>query len=344
MLWNYEGKNNFIELMSNVFVKFVKIGFVGLLLTVIVILCLNHATKQTNWYQNVIPAEGKFPDVEALETERGSLDFLLSGSSSGIYDFELGFLPIKSYNMALQPQSTERSYDILRKYHKLLRRGGTFAFVFVPFSGLTIGDGRTRKYDRYYYVFDCHSYEDYDKSCFRRKWPLLADTRLSLSKLFVDDNPIQKPRSQRQLNDNEFVNDAQNMAWCWRWEFDVDEFADSLSEINKVRRATAFQTLTCMGNFCKENNIQFVIIIPPCHRTLLHELGASTEQLLAFKTIYVDSIINDVKYSTNVTILDYLNDSTFSECDSIWASSLFMNKIGAKLFTRQVLTDIGILR
>lgn len=142
----------------------------------------------------------------------------------------------------------------------------------------------------------------------------------------------------------DFQINAKSFALGWKKEFDIEEFTDSLSLKNLNRLNYTCKILYKIRVMCMQHNIKFTIVIPPLHRFLLQELGESPEAFQSFREVYIDKLIKPLSSDTQVNVLDYLNDSTYSECDSIWASSLFMNKIGAKLFTRQVLTDIGILR
>lgn len=76
---------------------------------------INKIVKRTNWYKNVTPEWGKFPIEKWYRTNLDrNYDIVNVGSSSALYAFNYEGIPVKAFNWAMQPQSMEYSFRILK--------------------------------------------------------------------------------------------------------------------------------------------------------------------------------------------------------------------------------------
>lgn len=90
-----------------------------------------------------------------------------------------------------------------------------------------------------------------------------------------------------------------------------------------------------MIDFCLERELRPVLIIPPIHPELRKY----------FTDSFVEHYINDFlkKGNTQGAIFKhYMFDKRFNS-DKYFLNSLFLNKKGAKKFTKIVLADIGVI-
>lgn len=95
---------------------------------------INKIVKRTNWYKNVTPEWGKFPIEKWYRTNLDrNYDIVNVGSSSALYAFNYEGIPVKAFNWAMQPQSMEYSFRILKNFSSILGPKGIILIPLGPF-------------------------------------------------------------------------------------------------------------------------------------------------------------------------------------------------------------------
>lgn len=300
-------------------------------------LLLNKMVKRTNWYQNKLLDKSNYPDNEWYRNHlERNYDVVNLGSSSGVYDFDYTGLNVKAFNWALQPQSLEFSFKILKTYFSILKQKGIVIIPFSPFSGLSVtGKWAETAYDKYYNILDETMIDNYEAVRRRHIYPLFTSPKIALKKLLKDDPRIKTSRICSKCTTNqEYEKDSQRWMNIWQKEFGISNLNAPLSDENKLGATTRKQLLSEMIEFCLVRNLRPVLVMAPVHPTLTSKLTKE------FRENYIYSFIREVK-PQNVPFLDYLDDSRFLESKD-FDNSFFLSIDGARKFTKIVLEDIGV--
>lgn len=296
---------------------------------------LNQLVKHTNWYKNVIPDLNNYPTNEWYRThDERNFDIVNIGSSSGVYAFDYSNTGLKAFNWALQPQSMEYSFNVLKNFFSILGEKGIVIIPFSPFSGLSVtGKWTERSYDKYYHILDHTLIDNFEKISRRRKYPLFACPKQSL-KYLVKDVPSKKGMRNCNICHTplDFENDANRWIEGWMREFNISDLNAPLSAENKKGAEARKKTVQDMITFCIERNLRPVLVIPPIHLSLANKLTPK------FREIYIYSFIK-VANVAKVSFLDYIDDPTFRE-DRYFSNSYFMSEEGAKSFTHILLRQL----
>ena len=296
---------------------------------------LNSCVKRTNWYKNVIPEINNYPTNEWYRTHNErNFDVVNVGSSSGVHAFDYSETGLKAFNWALQPQSMEYSFKILKNYFSVLKKNGIVIIPFSPFSSLSvIGKWSESSDDKYYYILDRSLIDNYSRVSRRRRFPLLVQPKQSLKYLFKDVLPKNKVRSYKVCTtSSEFQNDSIKWIENWMKEFNIQNLEAPLSEENKKGTELRKKTVQEMITFCLERNLYPVLVIPPIHPSLANRLTP------VFRKTYIYSFIEMIN-TAKVPFFDYIDTPNIRE-DCYFSNSYFMSEEGAKKFTRILLKQI----
>lgn len=300
-------------------------------------LLLNRLVKKTNWYNNVVPDKRNYPnnDWYRKHTER-NFDVINLGSSSGVYDFDYEGLNIKALNWALQPQSLEYSFKILKMYFSILKQKGIVIIPFCPFSGLTVKWAESA-YDKYYGILDSTLIDNYERVSFCRQYPLLAHPKIALKRLLKDEPKKNFGRQTYNVKtDDDYKRDAQQWICDWKREFKISDFNAPLSEENLKSAEQRKVLLKDMIEFCLERELSPVLVLAPMHPSLSKMFTPE------FREHYIYSFLKDTD-THGALFLNYIDDSRFV-ANKYFANSFFLSKEGAKKFTKIVLKDIGVIK
>lgn len=298
-------------------------------------LYLNGKVKKTNWYKNVIPDKDNYPTNEWYrEHSERNFDVVNVGSSSGVYAFDYSETGVKAFNWALQPQSMEYSFKVLKNYFSILREGGIVLIPFSPFSGLSVlGKWSKSANDKYYHILNRSLVDNYDNRARRRKYPLFYQPKQSLKRLIRDVPPKKDIRNCHICRTSaDFDNDAECWLRNWKREFDIQDLNAPLSEENKLGAKSRKKTVQDMIAFCLERNLRPVLVIPPIHPSLANRLTP------AFRENYIYSFIREANTS-EIPFLDYTDAPAFRD-DIYFSNSYFLSKKGAKEFTKMLLKEL----
>lgn len=298
-------------------------------------LFLNRLVKKTNWYRNVIPDEANYPDNEWYRTHlERNYDVVNVGSSSAVFAFDYTGLNVKAFNWAMQPQSLEYSFKILKMYFSILAQKGIVLIPFSPFSGLSVaGKWPATANDKYYTILDSTLVDDYESVKRRRNYPLFTQPRTALKRL-VKDVPrhVSDTRIKSCHTEEEFRQDAERWMEIWKKEFNIENLSAPLSDENKKGAESRRQSLSEMIDFCLERELRPVLVLSPMHPAL------SSLFTKEFKENYIYSFLRRTN-TRNILFLDYFDDKRFVSAED-YDNSFFLSQEGARRFTRIVLEDV----
>lgn len=295
---------------------------------------VNASIRRGNWFKNEVFKDcSKFWTYDTFNTDVVNL-----GSSSGVHAFCYEDIPLKAANWAMGPNPILGDLAILKNYCSYLNpHSSTVIMPLCPFTSLA---GSYDYFDdRYYTILYCstipyYSFRREQKAVQRRnnpvrEYPLLSFCSDIKIALFGSKKPI--------LNDEQMEKDALCRLDSWMKEFNISNFDKPLSLINKDSIDDAIRILNETISFCKERNMKPVILIPPVYHTLGEHITQS------IRSIVIDPLIEGIE-DKSVWFHNYMDDASFSFDISLFENSFFLNKKGAKLFTKRVLCDIGLIK
>ena len=298
-------------------------------------LFLNRMVKKTNWYRNVIPDESNYPDNEWYRSHlERNYDVVNVGSSSAVFAFDYTGLNVKAFNWAMQPQSLEFSFKILKMYFSILGQKGIVLIPFSPFSGLSVtGKWAETANDRYYTILDSTLVNDYESVKRRRNYPLFTQPKAALKSL-VRDVPkvVCGTRKRSCYTEEDFQQDAERWIKNWKREFRIDDMDAPLSDENKKGAESRRKLLSEMIDFCLERELRPVLVLPPMHPSLSRLFTNE------FRENYIYSFLRRTNIR-NILFLDYFDDKRFVSAED-YDNSFFLSQEGARRFTRIVLEDV----
>ena len=294
---------------------------------------INGAIRRTHWFkEELFPDCRKFWNYNTFNT-----DVIHLGSTSGYYAFDYEGLPIKGGNFALRHNPLSGDQAILKNYFGYLNPKGSHVIIpLCVFSSLA--GSYDFMEDRFYTLIYPSSIPHFS---YRRQQQIKAIAaspirRFPLWSFYTELRAQLRGTSHSTLTEEQMKADADRWIKGWKHEFALSDFSQPLSLINKDGVNDAAEILNDIISFCKERNIKPVIMIPPMYHTLAEKFDEKARQL------FVYDLIEKIEDKT-VPFHNYMDDSRFSRDSSLFMNSFFLNKKGAKKFTRIALTDIGLL-
>lgn len=309
------------------------------------LLLLNNALKQTNWYKNV------FVYTKQMCSNAGYRDYLIRnleivnvGSNPARFAFH--YDGVLGENWSTGNQGKDMDFEILKFRHSFIKRGGVVLLPIVPFSSLAgfLKKNKPEYLGMKYYAKFAHTL-DFGQACaipecrqaFKWiKYPLYYEPRAIKYILFdvqpdnrinITDMPLMYPQ---------LVEDARHMMEGWLQEFNLKTLNDKFSPELEEGYNKSVQSMQTIIDFLEERELKPVIILPPMSAPLQKYFTEEAKKRFVYDFI---SSIN----RPEVTFLDYSNNKEFQEPD-MYFNSLFLNLRGRKIFTRRVLIDLGIIK
>lgn len=294
---------------------------------------INGAIRRTHWFnEELFPDCRKFWNYNTFNT-----DVINLGSTSGYYAFDYEGLPIKGGNFALRHNPLSGDQAILKNYFGYLNPKGSHVIIpLCVFSSLA--GSYDFMEDRFYTLIYPSSIPHFS---YRRQQQIKAIAaspirRFPLWSFYTELRAQLRWTGHSTLTEEQMKADAERWIKGWKHEFALSDFSQLLSLFNKDGVNDAAEILNDIISFCKERKIKPVIMIPPMYHTLAEEFDEKARQL------FVYDLIEKIEDKT-VQFYNYMDDSRFSRDSSLFMNSFFLNKKGAKKFTRIALTDIGLL-
>ena len=301
---------------------------------------------RTNWYKSMFRDlnHETYPDnVWYREHDERNFDVVNLGSSGGKWAFDYAGLNVKAMNWAQQPQTLLEDYNLLGHFHSILRQGGYVLITIMPFTGL---NKKTELMDAMKYVkFGIHG-EPIQPYMFKEaqryaNYPILF--KKTAIKAFIkyflgkDKQIGVHPETLLEYNpmkNDELERDAKRWIDGWKKQFGISDFDASLTKENVEGRAYRIKLMQTLIDFCTERGYKPVYVIPPVTEHLAKYYTPK------FEETYIYGYLKEV--NREVLTLDYSKDKEFRFNDDLFFNSFFLNKKGRKLFTRRVLSDLGI--
>ena len=267
------------------------------------------------------PEVYKFNNIEKYN----ELEVVNTGTGFGYYDFIYDELPVKAFNFSLTQQTLLYDYMILKRYAYKMKKGCKVILTmpYCIFLTYKLKEAEEKK-ERYYSVLapedisnDCKiTYEDY------------------LNGLCRDND--EKLEIMTALDDETMELQSINAIETWIKQLSIISFQSgelsevACSEINKTKKV--FREII---EFCKSENFEPIIVIPPMSRVLLDKISDEFR-----KTHFYEPLEQVVK--NEYMILDYTKDVYYTN-PHFYGWPGFLIKSTAKEFTRDVLEKIGLL-
>jgi hypothetical protein len=120
----------------------------------------------------------------------------------------------------------------------------------------------------------------------------------------------------------------------WKTEFAITDLDAPLSPHLQAGRQKSLADLRQMIDFCLERQLRPVLIFPPMTHHLTRLFSETARET------YMYSFIREAN-TQKIPFLDYLSDPRFAD-PALYVNSFFLNLRGRKLFTAQVLKDLGL--
>ena len=123
----------------------------------------------------------------------------------------------------------------------------------------------------------------------------------------------------------------------WKKEFSIVDYSDPMSEANRRSYSALVAFMRDFADWCRNEGLHLVLVLPPAAKCLRDMFPES------FMQAYVYDFVRDVTKGSDVKFLDYWSCAEFQD-ERLYATSLFLNKTGRRLFTEKVVADVKINR
>ena len=294
----------------------------------------NAIYKLTNHFNNQFVDVRKYWDMAIFPN---NLQVVNLGSNHPKFGFDYSETGIKAVNCAVGPQTLEYDFAILRKITPYLTKD---AFVIIPICLLKLFLYRQKSrstHAKYYTFLTKEDIVDYSKMERIKllKFPLIFNPRLLRYVIRDVKKDTRLELTENPMKDVTVLNkDADSWIDCWNREFDITLPTPNLSEENKSDIQQNIRILREMLEYCKMHDFKPIITILPVTDYLSSRF---TDDFIKEHILRYINAANTIK----VPVLNYLKDERFTASE-LYINSFFMNKKGRKLFTRRVLSDLGI--
>lgn len=291
---------------------------------------LSRIARKSDWYNKVV-----FQDCAKFWSIRDyQIDVVNLGSNSAKFGFDYSECNIVGHNWAMGPQSLMMDLNIIQCYHSFLKPGATVIIPLCPFSCL-VGYDYSYFSDKYYTVLG-HA----QIPCFNiHKRVLMNDMKLNPYKYIPFFEMVKTISSKVKLTKKksfplDFEKDAERFVNSWKSQFFIKDFDEEWSLLNQNSYFESKEILHKITDFCLRYGFKPVIVMPPISSSLRkHFSSRAIEQCIIN---YVDEAVGK-----EVKFLNYFSCNSFND-NSLFSNSYFLNPSGAKLFTKQVLSDLNI--
>lgn len=297
---------------------------------------INHRViYKTKWWDTFWGGTTKFWNIKEFNLQVVNL-----GSNSGKYSFCYERLPIKGQNWAIGPQSLVHDFSLLRNYFSYIGQRGIVLIPLCPFSGRFSPYERAKRF-KYYPIFHpatIESFEDSERTrAYRIKNNPIKEIPLKCIKATVKEwSQMLKNRLKGGKRQIDFENDAHRWIDLWMKQFKLESLETPLNNEEKEQQDSRAATLKDIIDFCMDRDLKPYIVIPPVHRELSDLFSDACKKQNIYQLIQKATDNADI-------VLDYFTDTRFQK-DEYFQNAYFMNKLGAKTFTKQVLADIGLIK
>ncbi|MDR1180532.1 MAG: hypothetical protein LBL13_00930 [Bacteroidales bacterium] len=313
-----------------------------LLLFMLLFIAVNKLSKMTNWYRNQFIYTKQFVSNAGYrkDTQR-NYEIVNLGSNPARFAFF--YEDVLGQNWSTGTQGLDKDLEILKYFHSYVKKDGVVLLPIVAFSSLS-GYLQFHKSSLPYLakftsILDRHQIVTMPRgraACIWMKFPLCRHWKAwgALIKDVQPDNRLNM--SEQMMQPLELNMDALQWMDGWKKEFNIKNFNAPLTLELQEGRKISVKNLQNMIDFCIERGLKPVLILPPMSKYLSRLF---TDKI---RETYIYSFIREANVR-NIPFLDYLDDERFSD-PSLYFNSFFLNLRGRKIFTKQVLKDLNILK
>ena len=250
---------------------------------------------------------------------------------------------IRGQNWATGSQGFPMDFEILKYYHSYIKEGGYVLIPIMPFSSISNYLETRPDYwsDSYYLKFtkildwtQAKKLPNSHKLKLKIRFPVVFNPKLIYYILHdvAPDNRLQIADQTMQAAELEY--DAKRWIKSWMNEFAVKKYEDFWGEKFNQYFESGVKMLSDMIDFCLYRNLKPVIITIPMSSYLAKEFTPEFRQKM------ITDFVNKAN-AKDVKFLDYMFDERFTRAE-LFTGSFFLNLKGRKMFTQQVLTDLGL--
>lgn len=303
-------------------------------------LILNKLLKHTNWWKNKFVFTRQFVSNEGYRDDLHR-NYVIANVGSNPARFAFHYVDVLGENWSTGTQGLDMDYEVLRYFHSYLREGSYVLLPIVPFSSVSGFLDKEPPEKCYLAKFasildtlQCRLHSQLCKVKWYLRYPLLYEWK-ALRFLICDVNPDNRlVISENPMSLMDMEKDAVKWINGWKDEFSIKELNGSLPDHLIDGRNKSIAMMRKMIEFLQERGYHPVIISPPVSASL--SVYFTDEVRKAYIYSFVDSLKD-----LNVPYLDYMSDEEYTK-NEYYFNALFLNLRGRKLFTKQVLKDLGI--
>jgi len=305
---------------------------------------LNRLIKGTNWWNNQYVGIRQFvSNMGYRDNIIRNYDIVNLGSNPARYAFF--YENVVGQSWATGSQGQDMDLELLKYFHSYLKKGGTVLIPIMPFTAISPFIA-TRKeywgpayYSKFYQLLDWEQkkhlpYADEVAQYLSRP---LSVNRSAWRYLVRDVSPDRTDDiAEQPMMAAELEQDATLWIKMWCDEFKIKKLADVLDSRWQKYYDEAISINKKIVDFCLERGYKPVFICVPMMRYLAGKFPEDVRKYLVADFV---AACNE----HNIPFLDYTNDGRFQD-SSLYFNSFFLNLRGRKLFTAQVLKDLGLLK
>lgn len=294
---------------------------------------LNALIRRGYWYDTVfMPDTRKFNVYSTFNTRVVNL-----GSTSAVYAFDYNGLGVKGANWALRRNPLAGDLAVLKNYSSYLdEKKSTVIIPLCPFSALS---GSYEPFEeRYYSILYASSIPGYSYVHAVQAQDKVINPVMHYPwyAIFTDLWHMIAKGENSSLTEDKMEADAQNWVKNWLHEFSLKDFSTPLSLVNKYNIEEAVKNVGELIMYCRDRNAELVLVVPPMYHTLSGKFNEETQNKL-----FGD--LEGLAKKHGIKFLNYMNNQEFSQNRTYFRNSYLMNKVGAKAFTKRILTDLNII-
>lgn len=298
------------------------------------LIIMNKLTKRTKWFKNTNEDSMKFRKDIPLD-----LDICNLGSNSGKFAFDYENSSLKGANWAVGPQTLSYDFRVLKNYFSYLKEGATVLMPLCPFSSCIKDfedDTNNHKYYSFLHPVLILNYSQLTNEKVMRSVdkPFQSSPLRSILRI-LRDIPSRPTINNKIMDDESLDANAYEFINNWKQQFSISDLDAPVSSKNRDCITYNTNLLKEMISFCVERNLKPVILIPPVTRAL------SSKFPELFRENYIYSFIKEANVN-HIVLLNYLDDKRFDDPD-LYFNSYFLNPKGRRIFTSQVLSDLGLI-
>lgn len=268
------------------------------------------------------------------------LEYYVLGSTTASCAYDFQAVGGNGFNGAVAPQTVSYDYRLLEQYHTKIKKGGTVIWSPCVFSLCVPEYEKTRMHLRYCYVFEkANIYRANGLTeILAAVYPIICLAALPVRRYAF---PIARRIKHKLLGNGKSVPmdaasrlaaSAEGSCRGWEKEFMLNDMHVSALSDMKRRMEYCLSYLRKIKKLCEENQLNFVIVIPPVSRAMLARLRRDDLERFLLRPIE--------ESGESFRIWNYFDDKFFSD-DKFFDTAICMNDTGRRLFTKEVIKRIG---